>query len=1336
MKLNFQNDRGSRSQSARSDLSGLTSAAARQSSGIALIVTLILLSVTLIMALAFLAISSRERGSVTTESDTATARLAADAALAHAEAQIMANILSTTNPYSFSLLVSTNYINPIGFQSGVSSFTNVNYVLPNGAPIIDNDFLQNLTNLLYLPRAPVYFPHSGGGSNEFRFFLNLNRNLDANGYPRFDPNGVVTEVDNNNNIIGTNFNEVGDPEWIGGLERPDVSHGPNNRFLYRYAFIAVPVGNGLDANYIHNQVFDESLGNPISVNPNSANSDVFFRNQGVGSWEINLAAFLADLNTNKWATYNYFEPAFPNTGVAFDDARALLSYRYANNYASLASVQNLFGNAGATAFQNDRIDGYSDGPLQTNTVLPFENDNAGLPWAGADNTNHFFTPGEFFDPTKTAGFSTNLLNAGTNNSSYDRYTFYRMLSQLGTDSSAESGKINLNYSNAIAQFDANGALTNISIIPGAETNLTPWTPFQFFTIAADKMLRDYTTFWRQGDPTNFVATFYSVTNFTPIAANYNLMTNYPAFGITRIPVLVSNQFVYTPAVQRLLQLAANIYDATTNNTFALGNNFPSRFRPLFDRDVNGNVFVVGYVQQTDLINQATEFSNPELAPPVDASDLPIGLGTNILENVYGVPWILGAKKGFPNFNEYSTENAVWLTRKIQVTRNTNSVPYQFATNQMYVMAISNWFGVECWNSYRANYQGPVEMMVRHSVNMTLTNYDYNMTYENASNTYETFTYPQPNTWQGYQISPGLSFLTPMNTNITLFPGSSIYVYNVPSVSYFMPVPTNGLNYLDKGILPFPHFGLLITNRLQVVIIDYSAGPSSGQIVDYVQLNGLDTSRPDLSSEIADNPPNPGPSDGDFWDITTNGGQPQGVINQYYYSRNGGTLPKDDGDAGQWSKDPIPGLNFISDAAERAYFQLFFTTLASKTYTDPNGKKGTIQNTSTNVQEPFTPTRISVKDYSWQANDPLVHYLASDLERTGGINNQQHTLSWPSSAPFSLGALNERYMPWGGHLPINLNAPDFNATNAYNLALKDPSVTSSDNWDFPTNKYPTVGWLGRVHRGTPWQTVYLKANNILTDNNGINIWVTWSGNQNLFDSDNTAPAQDHLLFDIFTTAFNDNATRGQLSVNIPSPNLAAWSALFSGIAVPTTITNTYTVIQPAAVESTVNLTPVTNTAVYRLALAIDQTRSTFTNADGLPHVFEHVGDILAVPQLTEQTPFLAPPYSPSLPGPNPQNAISDEMYEWLPQQTMSLLRVGSPRYVIYSYGQALKPAPNSIVTGGTFFGMVTNYQVMAETATRAVVRFDSMLTNNPDGSLTITNNNAVIESFNILPPDQN
>ena len=120
---------------------------------------------------------------------------------------------------------------------------------------------------------------------------------------------------------------------------------------------------------------------------------------------------------------------------------------------------------------------------------------------------------------------------------------------------------------------------------------------------------------------------------------------------------------------------------------------------------------------------------------------------------------------------------------------------------------------------------------------------------------------------------------------------------------------------------------------------------------------------------------------------------------------------------------------------------------------------------------------------------------------------------------------------------------------------------------------------------------------------------------------------------------------------------------------------------------------------------------FVNPDGLAGTFEHAGDILAVAAIDR--PIAVPELARRMLTVQQQNGISDEMYEWLPQQVMSLLRVSdSPRYVIYSYGQTLKPAPNGIYTGsGPFFGMVTNYQVVAESATRAVVHFNGTRVNN-------------------------
>ena len=64
----------------------------------------------------------------------------------------------------------------------------------------------------------------------------------------------------------------------------------------------VPISQTLDINFVHNYA--------KRLNPALARGigDGFVRNQGVGTWEMNWAAFLVDLNTNFWPTalsYNY-----------------------------------------------------------------------------------------------------------------------------------------------------------------------------------------------------------------------------------------------------------------------------------------------------------------------------------------------------------------------------------------------------------------------------------------------------------------------------------------------------------------------------------------------------------------------------------------------------------------------------------------------------------------------------------------------------------------------------------------------------------------------------------------------------------------------------------------------------------------------------------------------------------------------------------------------------------------------------------------------------------------------------------------------------------------------
>jgi len=1314
---------------------GLKRARCRREQGIALVITLIMLSVTLVMAVAFMALARREKGSVITTTDTKVSQLAAESGVAQAVAQINANALSgfrqyviggitnfaSSNAFNLHLIVSTNYINSYGFVPGQKNPTNVNYNYANGSILAPVDFVQNVANLWYLPRAPVMV-----SSNEpvGRFYLDLNENgrFDPNGWqtvispdpnnPFYNTNGVPVPTFNAANVLSNFF--VGDPEWIGVLEHPDAPHGPNNRFTSRYAFIAVPAGNTMDINYIHNQARNTSL----SVN------DGFTRNQGVGSWEINLAAFFADLNTNIWSPsalpnntyYAYNQPNNNNSGIAFQDALALLKYRY--SYLPLPSANNVFpvNNSipvASVTFPYDGIDNYSQGPLQINPDFyedgPPITINTATPWSGADNTNHFFTLGDFFDTSKLGGlnsFVSRLNRAGTNTSSYDRYTFYRMLSELGTDSSPDDGKLNLNYSNAVVTYTRSYPVVPVSVgvVAGAETNLVKWRPVDFFTAASDQLLRTYSSSWYAENPIAFTNTFGITNSF---------------FTITNIPVWVSNRFVYTPAVNRLVQLAANIYDATTNGNF----NFPHVFKPVLQRNIRGDIFITGYIEISPSLG-FRGYGDPELQAPVDLTSRVVfnsppgrpilNIGGRVA-NIYGVPWIIGAKKGLPGFNQLAMVNSSQISRRLQASRSTPGGPIN-QTNQMYVLSVTNYLNLSFWNSYKNNYYSRTGqgLTIYASDNLWL-NFTNNLYNNQNWLRYANFTYyytiPSSSYWPGSGWAQGLpaanSFLT-TNCVVSLFPE---YIYR-ESTGALVPYSQTQPWDLSDPLWPLDHsghLGLMNTNLLQAYILD------GNNVIDYVQFRDPQGGT-NLDQALRD----PGPGDPNYqsnkhyyWETNGFSGLPipsWGIARQIVDSEsyNPNLPPSNNGQFGQYNQ------------AAATYFASFM---------QPG-----FQGTNLTSQAPYTPTRTVFCPYLLQANDPLVHTLASDLSYTAGSparwgnNNTYEEGVWlrsddPLSQPlpqYPATPLGGRYQPWGrSGITAGYDG------NLYNLAYKDPLVWGSDSWDFPTNLYPNVGWLGRVHRGTPWQTVFLKSTNIWSASAGPAIWINWTGGAqtNYYDAFNSLPWQDWSLFDLFTTRFNDNAVRGTVPVNVGAGQfdggLAAWSALFSGMVVLTNnepysfqpMTYTNFAINPVGVDTQ-------NSPLWKIVNGTNGINATRTNTSLFPYQsFTHVGQILATPALSVQSPLLNTKFI--------TNGASDELYEWLPQQMMGLVRGSEPRYVLYCFGQTLKPAPSGTVLSGPNFQLVTNYQVVAESVIRAVVRIDNANTAQP---------HVVVESYNVLPPN--
>src|SRR5579883_3087803 len=120
-------------------------------SGVALVITLILLSVITFMAVTFLVVSRHEGAQVDTVTQQSNAKLAADAAGQQAMAQIIALMQANNNGLNGGLLVSTNYVSPFyETANNVRTITNVNYQDQTGVPLSGNNLLNMLNNLLIL----------------------------------------------------------------------------------------------------------------------------------------------------------------------------------------------------------------------------------------------------------------------------------------------------------------------------------------------------------------------------------------------------------------------------------------------------------------------------------------------------------------------------------------------------------------------------------------------------------------------------------------------------------------------------------------------------------------------------------------------------------------------------------------------------------------------------------------------------------------------------------------------------------------------------------------------------------------------------------------------------------------------------------------------------------------------------------------------------------------------------------------------------------------------------------------------------------------------------------
>lgn len=776
--------------------------------GVALVITLIMLSVVTITAVAFLTVARRERAAVAAAGEQADVRIAADAALNRARARILAQIASSGMRESPTLFVSTNFIAPFytpgrttagqglplgGAQSNAwySALANVSYLyqgrpfdLNNTAEILE--YRRMLANLYYDPRVPVVARvgrmDTQAASFEDRFYLDLNRN------GRFDTNGYILQRNAQGGPIGTNrVWHVGDPEWIGVLADPDRPHSGNNRFLYRIAYMVVPADQTVDLNHAHNQ----------ARNPDAATSQ-FFRNQGVATWELNMAGLFRDLNTNLWQTYSYSTNG-ANAGLTFEHALNLWANRRVATVPGHASAQDIItedsrpqlGVAGDTAAASrvlpfNGVDDLSDGPLiqslaqVRNPSLLNDGDNVARRWSGGDVSNPYLTPFPLLsDPTllplganrviwtnldtRRTAFAGQLVSpVQASNSTYDAYTFYRLLGSLGTDSSdgrIEVGvdlanryyrraKLNLNYQVLDAEgaqsYSANVVTTNGGSGSAARaTALVPWAARNWLQLAGDRLLRKEFSnglpelgnfnFYDPANPSSKLAVPQAkeaAAHGIAIAGSY-WVTNAVGSRAQNQVVSLTNH-TWSAKLHRLLQLAANIHEVRTNIVGGLNSEpFPPHvFRPTFYREEQDDprnpgrrlsvVRLAGLEEVTNAFTQVlnTAWTNwMDFENPVDVANLSIDPSLPTRTNVFGIPYLVGTKQnqtgpnalGLPKFNEAFWQTRVRTGRRLLLERQPNGAvrPTNETTLSalgvvkygQYTFQVVNTAAAEGWNSY-------------------------------------------------------------------------------------------------------------------------------------------------------------------------------------------------------------------------------------------------------------------------------------------------------------------------------------------------------------------------------------------------------------------------------------------------------------------------------------------------------------------------------------------------------------------------------------------------------------------------------------------------------------
>ena len=557
-----------------------------------------------------------------------------------------------------------------------------------------------------------------------------------------------------------------------------------------------------------------------------------------------------------------------------------------------------------------------------------------------------------------------------------------------------------------------------------------------------------------------------------------------------------------------------------------------------------------------------------------------------MDMALGIPAVIGARKGFPSFNEFSMQTVMRFHRKLQF-RLDPATGRVVETNQMLMVGITNTHGLEAWNSYSNVYPRPVRVHTQTRIRFELTN-EVKTLLSKDFTTRDDRTLAA-NTWPGFlnlSAAP-FSFVAPIDprTNVQALLPMSTYLQTSQVLTQLSGIFERGSGFES------PRWGCTLRADVCFSMIDIAAG----RIVDYVNLtrtNGYQDLAGILQHGGVYQPGaryRPDASPGSLW--LTNRSSSSfmtptfGVLNQISVCMGAVTVSE-----AQWR-------SFVGSASvSRPRTELQRQFVDQLLRTDVNGVSV--------FYAPFDPFRIIYFNMNWQANDPLVHYTVADLVRP--TNSQVELDVSPRTPVDSINRLNPRYEPWTFQTAGASTSP-----TRFDLSLKDPLISRSDDWDFPEAQPLSPEWLGRVHRGTPWMTINLKS----TRTDQLR-WREWMPGWNSQDSLLADPSSDRLLVDLLAPLLNTNPPSALARLN--QPDSEAWQTVLHGLPVLTNIlADEQFIDDPLLAASFQQLTIDSNSSPASVVgAALEQLQ-----ANQPTHHLTRLSDLLAEPAISLASPWL-------------------------------------------------------------------------------------------------------------------